>query len=180
MSRSELQPEPAKSPARQKARHVSQHLPALFLAVLCGLVFFETATTLTEQGYASGTPISNAALYPRLLAGLLLFLLSLQVLSDVRAKGPSVTAEAPSAPGQARQTAYVALGIIAYIALLPALGFLVATPIFVMALMLMLGDRNLTTLIGVPLGITVGCMAVFQGLFNVNLPRGVLGIALNF
>src|SRR6056297_543358 len=98
MSRSELQPEPAKSPARQKARHVSQHLPALFLAVLCGLVFFEAATTLTEQGYASGTPISNAALYPRLLAGLLLVLLAMQVVSDLRSGREKAAGEPAAAP----------------------------------------------------------------------------------
>lgn len=174
MFRSENQPNP------RKVRHISQHFPAILLAVVCGLVFYEAATTLTEQGYASGTPISNAALYPRLLAGLLLFLLTLQVVSDVRIKGPSVSGEDPAAPGQARQTGFVALGIVIYIALLPVLGFVMATPAFIILLMLVLGDRNLTTLIGVPLGITLGCLVVFQGLFNVNLPRGLFEIALNF
>lgn len=179
MSRPEPRPDPATPPDPGRARHVSRHIPAILLALLCGLVFYEAATTLAEQGYASGTPISNAALYPRLLAGLLLGLLALQVVSDVRSDGPPAFAEGPPALGQGRQTAFAAVAIITYVALLPVLGFLLATPLFVLGLMLMLGDRNRATLVGVPLGITVGCMVVFQGLFNVNLPRGLFGIALN-
>ncbi|MFZ7090773.1 tripartite tricarboxylate transporter TctB family protein [Primorskyibacter sp. 2E233] len=156
------------------------HLPAIFLAALCGLIFYEAATTLTEQGYASGTPISNAALYPRLLAGLLLVLLVAQVVSDVRARGPSAGGEPAATPDKVGQTGLAALGMFAYVALLPVLGFLLATPLFVLALLLMLGDRNPVTLAGVTLAITAGCLLVFQGLFNVNLPRGLFGIALNF
>lgn len=179
MSQSEHQTDQAASPSGNSFR-ISQHFPAIFLAILCGVVFYEAATTLAEQGYASGTPISNAALYPRLLAGLLLSLLALQVASDIWATKPFASDEAPAAPGQIRQTGFVAVAIIIYIVLLPVFGFLLATPLFVLTLLLLLGDRNRATLIAVPLGVTLGCLLVFQGLFNVNLPRGLLGLALNF
>ncbi|PWG16715.1 hypothetical protein DFK10_10360 [Salibaculum griseiflavum] len=156
-----------------------RHMPAVLLTVPCGLVFYEAATTLTEQGYASGTPISNAALYPRLLAGVLLALLALQVVSDVRSGPEAAGAEPAAAPDRPGQMAYAALGMVAYVLLLPVLGFLLATPVFVLALLLTLGDRNPVTLAALPLGVTLGCLAVFQGLFNVNLPRGLLGIAVN-
>lgn len=169
-------------PETEGASHqtVWRHLPALVLAAVCGLVFYEAATTLTEQGYASGTPISNAALYPRLLAGLLLVLLAAQVVSDIRARGQAAGNEPAAAPDRAGQTVSAALSMIAYVALLPVLGFLLATPLFVLALLLMLGDRNPVTLAGVTVAITAGCLGVFQGLFNVNLPRGLFGIAVNF
>jgi hypothetical protein len=161
-------------------QRVWRHFPAILLGALGGLVLHEAATSLAEQGHASGTPISNAALYPRLLAGLLLGLVALQSVRDLRAAGPVASGEAAPAPGHAGRSLAVALGMVAYVAVLPVLGFLLATPVFVLALMLLLGDRAPATLAALPLAITAGCFAVFQGLFNVNLPRGLFGIALNF
>ena len=158
---------------------LSRLLPVAFLAAVSGLVLYEAATTLTEAGYASGTPISNAALYPRLLAGLLLSLLTLQVVAEFRGKVSPGPAEDAPATGHGPQTALTALSITLYIALLPVAGFLVATPVLVLGLLLLLGDRAPLTLIGVPVAITLGCLLVFQGIFNVNLPRGIFGIALN-
>ena len=179
MSRSKPQPDP-ETQTRPNGAPASRHLPAVFLATICGLVLFEAATTLTEQGYASGTPISNAALYPRLLAGLLLFLLAMQVVADLRATGPTAHAEAQASLGGTGLVAFTGLAIVAYVVLLPVLGFIVATPVLVLGLLLLLGDRRPATLVAVPLAMTAGCMAVFQGLFNVNLPRGLFGIGLNF
>lgn len=156
------------------------HLPVVLLALVCGLVFYEAATTLTEQGFASGTPISNAALYPRLLAGLLLFLLSLQLITDLRGKAGAAPSDAPATHGTSTQTVLSGMAIVAYVVLLPVLGFILATPILVLGILVLLGDRQVATLIGVPIAMTAGCMLVFQGLFNVNLPRGLFGIALNF
>ena len=161
-------------------RRVSRQFPATFFALLCGVVLYEAATTLTEQGHASGSAISNAALYPRLLSGLLLFLAFFQVISDVRMSGPVPGAEEPAGPGQDRLTVFAALTLVAYIILLPILGFLLTTPLFVLAFLLLLGDRNWTTLSFVPIATTAGCFVVFQVLFNVNLPRGLFGFALNF
>lgn len=159
---------------------VSRHLPEILFAILCGVVLYEAATTLTEQGHASGSAISNAALYPRLLSGLLLFLAFLQVISDFRLSGPMPGAEELAEPGQDRLTVFAALTLVAYIILLPILGFLLTTPLFVLAFLFLLGDRNWTTLSFVPIATTVGCFVVFQVLFNVNLPRGLFGLALNF
>lgn len=179
MARSKPQLDPGQPEAGAPKHPQRPHMPAVLLAVLCGLVFYEAATTLTEQGYASGTPISNAALYPRLLAGLLLVLLAMQVVSDLRSDREKAPGEPAAAPDRSGQTIYAALGMVAYVALLPVLGFLLATTVFVLALLLVLGDRKPVTLIALSLGITLGCLAVFQGLFNVNLPRGLLGIAVN-
>jgi putative tricarboxylic transport membrane protein len=162
------------------ASRITRHLPALFLAAVCVLVLHEAATTLAEQGYASGTPISNAALYPRLLAGLLLFLLVVQVVADCRAPGPFIAERVQPRSGKIPLTALTGIAIVAYVALLPILGFILSTPLFVLGLLIMFGDRQSVTLLAVPLLITAGCMAVFQGLFNVNLPRGMFGVALNF
>ncbi|WP_368346307.1 tripartite tricarboxylate transporter TctB family protein [Pelagovum sp. HNIBRBA483] len=159
---------------------VSRHFPVILFAILSGVVLYEAATTLTEQGHASGSAIRNAALYPRLLAGLLLFLVFLQVISDFRLSGPVPGAEEPAEPGQDRLTVFAALTLVAYIILLPIMGFLLTTPVFVLAFLLLLGDRNWRTLSFVPMATTAGCFVVFQMMFNVNLPRGLFGLALNF
>ncbi len=179
MTRSKPQPDAMQLGSGLPTHPMWRHMPAVFLTVPCGLVFYEAATTLTEQGYASGTPISNAALYPRLLAGLLLALLALQVVSDVRSGPEAAGSEPAAAPDRPGQLLFAALGMVAYVLLLPVLGFLLATPIFVLAMLLALGDRDPVTLSALPLGLTLGCLAVFQGLFSVNLPRGLLGIAVN-
>lgn len=180
MSARSPRPEQDADASGAAGHRLSRHLPAILLAIICGVVFYDSATTLVEQGYASGTPITNAALYPRLLAGLLLALLALQVFTDIRAAPASDEDQSPAAPGHMRLSMFVAMAIVGYIMILPVLGFLVTTPVFVLVLLLVLGDRKTATLVAVPLGTTAGCVVVFQVLFNVNLPRGLFGLALNF
>lgn len=59
-----------------------------------------------------------------------------------------------------------------YVALLPFMGFYVATPLFLVALLLYLGERRPGFLIGVPLLIFVLINLVFTVLFFVALPTG--------
>ncbi|KJZ21746.1 hypothetical protein TW79_21290 [Tritonibacter mobilis] len=179
MSRSDSRPD-QDPPNTTHGRSMLRHLPAVLMATLCGLIFYEAATSLAEQGYASGTPISNAALYPRLLAGLLLVLLAFQIIADVRATDPNAGVEDAASAGSTRQTAITGISIVACVMLLPIFGFILVTPVLVLGLLLLFGDRQPATLIAVPLAIPAGCLLVFQGLFNVNLPRGLFGIALNF
>lgn len=154
-------------------------LPILFLAAVCTLVLFEAATTMAERGQASGTPIQNAALYPRLLAVLLLILVVAQAFADLRQGVAGGSDARATTPRRLVQMSVVMLALVSYLALLPILGFLLATPVFVLALLLGLGEREPVVLIALSLAVPAGCLLVFQVLLNVNLPRGVFGIALN-
>lgn len=161
-------------------RHYSRLLPVLFIAAICALVLYEAATSLVEQGNASGSPIQNAALYPKLLAILLFGMLGIQMVSDLKAVSPPQS-DVPNASGrQNGQILFTAIAVLFYMIALPSLGFILATPVFVLALLLVFGDRNPVTLVTVPPAVSVGCLIVFQGFFNVNVPRGILGIAVNF
>ena len=54
----------------------AEYLVIIFFLMVIGIVFQQIATSMTEQGIASGTPYDNAAAYPRavaILAGALLF-----------------------------------------------------------------------------------------------------------
>ena len=49
-------------------RKHAEWLAALFFSVVIAIVFYEIATSMTEQGIASGGPYDNAAAYPRAVA----------------------------------------------------------------------------------------------------------------
>ena len=49
-------------------RQHAEWLVALFFSVVIAVVFYEIATSMTEQGIASGGPYDNAAAYPRAVA----------------------------------------------------------------------------------------------------------------
>lgn len=57
--------------------------PTLFFSALVGTCFYQAATSLVEQGAASGSAITNAALFPQLIAGLVAVLLVVQTVSDM-------------------------------------------------------------------------------------------------
>ncbi len=83
---------------------------------------------------------------------------------------------APVAPGQRLHRLLATGGIfvlpLVYVALLPFMGFYVATPLFLVALLFYLGERRPVFLIGVPLLIFVLVNLVFTVLFFVALPTG--------
>ena len=83
---------------------------------------------------------------------------------------------APPAPGQRLRRWLATAGIfvlpLIYVALLPFMGFYVATPLFLVALLFYLGERRPVFLVGVPLLIFVLVNLVFTVLFFVALPTG--------
>lgn len=158
----------------------AQILPIALMAAICGLVFYEAATSLLEQGNASGSPIQNAALYPKLLAFLMLALVVLQLVAELRDQTQHSSEMPPATGHQKSQILLTVLTLVLYMTALSTLGFILASTAFVFALLLIFGDRNPLTLVAVPPAVSAGCLLIFQVLFNVNLPRGVLGIAVNF
>ena len=153
--------------------------PAFFLCIIA-IVFYLCATSLTEQGYASGTPITNAALYPRLLVAVLLVMTIAQIINEIRSTGLERSDDLGVLTHQRLIQIVQCTGLgIVYLILLPITGYLALTPVFVMLMLLSLGVRDFMNTIIFSFLLTFGCSLVFQGLFNVNLPRGLFGIALN-
>jgi hypothetical protein len=69
---------------------------------------------------------------------------------------------------------FSALGIIVgYLFLLPAFGFMVTTPFFLIAFMLLLGEKSRGWIIGLSLGVTAVIVLLFTKAMYVPLPRGV-------
>jgi hypothetical protein len=167
-------------------------LPILFFLAIVGLVFYLAATSLAEQGAASGTAITNAAMYPRLIAGLLLLLIVVQLISSIRKHRlkSDLTPEQSinmydgeeSGPIDVkqirRQILLSSAAFVAYLLVLPIFGYLLATHILIIALVLILGARSIVRVLTFAVVLTFACAVVFEGLLNVHLPRGIWGIAI--
>lgn len=63
------------------SKRKSEWLAIAFFAVLVALVFQQIATSMNEQGIASGGPYDNAASYPRSIAIFLGAMLLVQVIT---------------------------------------------------------------------------------------------------
>lgn len=69
--------------------------------------------------------------------------------------------------------------ITAYILLLPRVGFIIITPVFMIAFMYLLGEQSKAWILGVSVGLTAIIVVLFTKAMYVPLPRGQ-GIFLQF
>lgn len=147
---------------------------ALFLAVPL-VIFWQSATSLQEQGVADGGPMENAAQFPRLIAWIMLGLAGLNGLRLLRGR---VRETSPVMPTPTTRLALMATGyFLLYLVTLPYLGYHLSTPVLNSAMLLLFGLRLLPSLAG---GIAMSLIvaAVFEGLLNVVLPVGIFQISL--
>lgn len=139
---------------------------SLFLYWVTGS--FGTGTTL--QGAQMGP-----AFWPRLLLGALI------ILSAVVSVGKIRTIAREKAWGESLLTMdrgkvrfFTAIGLcVAYLTLLPILGFIAITPIFMIAFMLLLGEKSPGWILGVSVGMTAIIVILFTKAMYVPLPRGI-------
>jgi putative tricarboxylic transport membrane protein len=111
------------------------------------------------------------AFFPRLLAGGLA-LLSLALLA--RALG----GRSDPAPPPAARTGLLAATLVllvVYALVVPRVGFLVATPVFLAMVLVALGVREALSVAAVAAGLTAALYVVFGRLLGVLLPAGFLG-----
>jgi len=74
--------------------------------------------------------------------------------------------------GKVRFLAAIGLSI-AYLVLLPVLGFIAITPVFMIAFMLLLGEKSKGWILGVSIAMTAIIVVLFTKAMYVPLPRGV-------
>lgn len=147
----------------------------LLFAAIPAVIFWQSATSLAEQGAASGGPMQNAALYPRILATAMTVLVMLQA---VRLALGRVRQASPLQGTETTRLALLISGVfVLYLVALPYAGFHITTPPFCFAMFLLLGLRVPAALFGAVV-LWVATAYVFEGLLNVILPVGVFEIAL--
>lgn len=145
------------------------------LAAIPTTIYWQSATSLSEQGVARGGPMENAALFPRIVASIMAVLVVWLAVSIFLGR---VRKKSPLAGGPGTRLAFVATAyFITYLIVLPYAGYHLATPVLGFLMFWLLGIRPITAVAG---GIALSLVTafVFEGLLNVVLPVGVFDIAL--
>lgn len=165
-------------------RKIAECVVAMVFLAVVAIVFQQIATSMADQGIASGGPYNDAASYPRALAIAITVLLAIRFgLGVLRPKHMSAakrneeTAMLGANPGRA--AALLCLFAV-YLVGLGTLGYLVSSLFLVATVLLLCGERNLLWLVVVPLIVTFGLSVVFGGVVSVVLPRGDFGIAISW
>lgn len=119
--------------------------------------------------------MENAALFPRMIAWLLLGLLA---LNGLRLATGQVAQTSPIAATELTRMALIVTGcFVLYLLALPLLGYHLLTPVL-MALLLQLFGLSLLPSLAGGVAMSLIVAAVFQGLLNVVLPVGIFEITV--
>jgi putative tricarboxylic transport membrane protein len=140
----------------------------IFFGSLC--LYFESMKFEGHEVYGKLGP----AYWPKFLL-ICLMALSFLVAVDAfreRKKGNSEKAETSKADG-GKVRFFFAIGfIVLYFILIQIFGFIILTPLFLIAFMYLLGERKKIWLFGVSIGITIVIVFAFTKAMYVPLPRG--------
>ncbi|WEX12101.1 tripartite tricarboxylate transporter TctB family protein [Chelativorans sp. AA-79] len=155
--------------------HAFDWIAWLLFASIPVVIFWQSATSLAEQGAATGGPLDNAAFYPRVIAVLMSAAVLLHGLRLLLGRVQHRTA-LEAAPGT-RLALSLSVLFVAYLILMPYVGFHLATPILLVIMMRALGVRILQSILGSAV-LWLVTSYTFEGLLNVVLPVGMLNISI--
>ena len=148
----------------------AEYLVIIFFLMVIGIVFQQIATSMTEQGIASGTPYDNAAAYPRavaILAGALLFVAGLNTWRE--RKIPT-----PVSISQMRRPAGLIVIFSIYLLGLGTLGYHLSTTPMLMSLLWVAGYTRLVWALIYSVCLSFGAAFLFEVFLNIVLPGGIL------
>ncbi len=147
-----------------------------FFAALGALVFQQIATSMAEQGIASGGPYDNAASYPRGITILMLVLLAVQLVRDLFLKKEEDAPEVPTEESGLRRAIGLIVVFALYLFCLDWFGYYLSTAPLAAAVMWLCGARKITTIVVSALGMAFTLALVFEKILNVVLPGGMFGV----
>ncbi|MFA5026587.1 MAG: tripartite tricarboxylate transporter TctB family protein [Candidatus Methylomirabilota bacterium] len=137
---------------------------SILILVAATYLFWETGN-FVKPGTTMGP-----SFWPRIVLGCLIVLVGLASVDTLRAL------ETRQAWGQSLATMDRGklrfFAAIAYLALLPVLGFILTTPAFMIAFMLLLGEKSVGWILGVSIAMTAVIVVLFTKAMYVPLPRG--------
>ena len=158
------------------SRKLAEWLAIALFAGLVALVFQQIATSMAEQGIASGSPYDNAAAYPRAVAILIGLLIALQAV-NLLLRGIPRDDDAVTAPGGRRAALFIAI-FAAYLVGLTFVGYHIATVLMIALVMIAGGMRNPVALVLFPLGLSLTVSYFFEAQLKIVLPGGVFGLVI--
>jgi putative tricarboxylic transport membrane protein len=149
-----------------------RNIIAAAVLIVCGLAYGCLAFGLPERSLPN-TP--GPRFFPLVVAALILAAAVTLLIPALAARG-AVEASADSSPSVAdRRLALSALAaLFAYGALLPLLGFILATVPFFAILMVLFGERRPVLVVACAIAVTAALYGIFRYGFGIFLPRGVL------
>ncbi|MDL5362178.1 tripartite tricarboxylate transporter TctB family protein [Halalkalicoccus sp. NIPERK01] len=141
-------------------RHTDALGAGLWL-LLAGAVFALSA------GFPAGPGETGPAFYPRVIAGLIALFAVVQLVRSLAGdpRAHEITL------GSTRRVVGVAVGVLAYVLLLPWLGFVVATALFLVVGMRYSGVDSPLRIGVVAVGLTLGLHYVFGVFLRIPLPE---------
>ena len=149
-------------------------LAIAFFAVVIAVVFQQIATSMTEQGIASGGPYDNAAAYPRAIAVIIGVLLICQIMASfLTRRADQQDDEAIALASLARPAAMLTVFAV-YLGLLSWLGYHLATPIMLLGIMAIAGMRRPVLMMVSALAMSLFFAFMFEVFLKIVLPGGVL------
>lgn len=149
-------------------------------------VFYEISTSFVELGIAGGGGRDNAALFPGILAGLLLLVSGLHIANGVRRRRreetPVIAVERMDPPPRAAGSVALQLWLLGiflvYLVLIDIVGYLVMTPLALFAMFRLLGVKRIVANAIVSIVATLAVWYLFSELMRIPMPPGRFGLYL--
>jgi putative tricarboxylic transport membrane protein len=132
------------------------------MALSVGVYFPTQEMTKVTAGIGPGD-------YPRVIAVGLFVLGALLAGQSARRATADVRSLYPK--GAAGRVAALVATVLAYVYVLPYLGFLASTPLFLVAAMLLFGVRRPVLILSSGVGVTLAVYWIFYSLFQILLPK---------
>ena len=122
----------------------------------------------------NGTPTElGAAAWPRVILGLMIVLLAIGIVNMIRKKDGKLPVSAEGFQSFLRSKLLIGMVICAVTAfILPYIGFIPTSFLFLVAYGLLLGEKRPVVLIVTGLVATLVLYVIFQGALSIFLPRG--------
>lgn len=139
------------------------------------LIFAAALVLFWETGsFAKPDTLMGPSFWPRLVLGALIVLTGIASVGTMRKVARSQAAAEPwLALDRGKIRFFAALGLgAAYLLLMPWLGFILSTPLFMIAFMLLLGEQSKGWMAGVSIVMTAVIIILFTKAMYVPLPRG--------
>ena len=150
-----------------------RNILAAIALILVGIGYGVLAARLPTRQIDQTT---EPSFFPFVVTACLLALSIALLVRGVRPQAGEAAIEAPPLPRDGSGRAMWALGLaVAYLALLPSLGFLVANVPFFAGLMFVFGERRPLWIAIGAIGVPVVLFYLFRDVFQILLPAGVLG-----
>jgi hypothetical protein len=146
---------------------------------ICGVVFFSSLYLYTIAARYKGHEIYGKlgpGFWPKFILICMMILSFLVAIDAFRAKKKSAGEKPPEvAKSEGSRIRFLSalVLIIAYFFLLNIVGFIALTPFFLIAFMVLLGEKSWPWMIGLSIGMTVLIVLAFTQAMYVPLPRGV-------